>query len=114
MAVCGGLSSRMSSPSQGVHHKVVPSDALVDGFFKGLVGKGGGRSHLLTEERFLPPYLVVPEEDGSADGVEEHAVRTPAELVAERIVGTFWSRKRGYIALRVHHLLCSSFMAGLR
>lgn len=33
-----------------------------------------------------PPYLVVSEEDGGADGVEEDAVRTPAELVAERIV----------------------------
>lgn len=33
-----------------------------------------------------PPYLVVSEEDGGADGVEEDAVRTPAELVAKRIV----------------------------
>lgn len=33
-----------------------------------------------------PPYLVVSEEDGRADGVEEDAIRTPAELVAKRIV----------------------------
>lgn len=33
-----------------------------------------------------PPYLVVSEEDGGADGVEEDAIRTPAELVAKRIV----------------------------
>lgn len=40
-----------------------------------------------------PLYLVVSEEDGGADGVKEDAVRTPAELVAKRIVWTFGSRK---------------------
>ena len=50
-----------------------------------------------------PPYLVVSEEDGGADGVEEDAVRTPAELVAERIVWTLGSRKTSAErAVRLH------------
>lgn len=38
-------------------------------------------------------YLAVPQEDGGVDGVEQDAVRTPAELVAQRVVGTLWSRE---------------------
>lgn len=37
---------------------------------------------LWSTEATVLPHLVVSEEDGGADGVEEDAVRTPAELVA--------------------------------
>jgi hypothetical protein len=33
-----------------------------------------------------PLYLVVLEEDGRADGIEEDSIWTPAEFVAQRIV----------------------------
>ena len=38
-------------------------------------------------------YLIVLEEDGRADGVQKHSVWTPAELVAQGVVGTLGGGK---------------------
>ncbi|KAF3855285.1 hypothetical protein F7725_023340 [Dissostichus mawsoni] len=114
------LSGRVTKP-HGFHGEVVFPDAFVHGFLEGfrsvplisvcalwipydsaymVLSRLGNPSRLNPGKKSL-------EEDGGADGVQKDSVRTPAELVTERIVRTLGSRKTA--AERATHRAAVSF-----